>query len=62
MMRGNVDQLMAFRVALQYGPGNPIVIDDDNTVFEDAGEEDELEVRVAAGELVPIEDLPEYAE
>ena len=79
VMRGNVDQLMAFRVALNHGPNNPIVVDDDDTVFEEAdGEElevngeDELDARIAAGELIPFdladegrllmggEDLPDY--
>ena len=78
VMRGNVDQLMAFRVALQHGPGNPIVVEDDNEDYEPAlaqvlVEEDNLDVRVAAGELILFdgagqgvliegEGLPDYEE
>jgi len=62
VMRGNVDQLMAFQVALQHGPNNPIVVDDDDTVFKDASDEelevngvDELDARIAAGEFIPFD-------
>lgn len=54
---GNMDQLMAFQVALHHGPGNPIEIDDDgsdDSVIEDG----EIKARIAQGELVPIEDVP----
>ena len=59
VMRGQVDQLMAFWVALQHGPNNPIVVDDDDMVFEDAREdelevngEDELDARIHWGQRV----------
>jgi len=75
VMRGNVDQLMAFQVALQHRPGNPIVVDDDDdTMYEDVDGPEDLEERIVVGELIPFdvadegrllmggEDLPDYAE
>ena len=56
-LQEQVDRLVIFQAVLQHGPGNPIVVDDDE-------EDDEIEVPVfpawvpggGVGQLVPIED------
>ena len=45
---------MAFWVALQYGPGNLIIVEDNEDGML-VGRELDLEERVAAGELIPLE-------
>jgi len=61
-MRGQVDMLMAFRVAMQHGPGNPIEVEDDADDEPDFGLEDGRLLEIEEDLPLRYEGLPDYVE
>ena len=61
-MRGQVDMLMAFRVAMQHGPANPIEVEDDAEGEPDLGPDEGQSVEIEEDVPLRYEGLPEYAE
>jgi len=60
-MRGQVDMLMAFRVAMQHGPGNPIEVEDDAEGEPDLGPDEGQLVEIEEDVPLQYEGLPDYA-